>query len=88
MVRRGESSPQTNAFLEIVRYVFLANNVTVRCNEDVFYKVLQLADVALPRILFKISHRLTLRGKIKVNIRWLLNCMIHNIEKIANYGFA
>jgi transposase len=33
-------------------------------------------------------NRFTLRGKIKVNIQWLLYCMIHNIEKIANYGFA
>jgi transposase len=30
----------------------------------------------------------TLRGKIKVNIQWLLYCMVHNIEKIANYGFT
>jgi transposase len=32
--------------------------------------------------------RFTLRGKAKVNIQWLLYCMIHNIEKIANYGFT
>jgi transposase len=32
--------------------------------------------------------RFSLRGKIKVNIQWLLYCMVHNIEKIANYGFA
>jgi hypothetical protein len=31
-------------------------------------------------------NRFTLRGKIKVNIQWLLYCMVHNIEKIANYG--
>jgi hypothetical protein len=30
----------------------------------------------------------TLRGKIKLNIQWLLYCMIHNLEKIMNYGFA
>ena len=30
--------------------------------------------------------RFTLRGKIKVNIQWLLYCMVHNVEKIANYG--
>jgi hypothetical protein len=30
--------------------------------------------------------RFTLRGKAKVNIQWLLYCMVHNIEKIANYG--
>jgi len=32
--------------------------------------------------------RFTLRGKVKVNIQWLLYCMIHNLEKIRNYGFA
>jgi transposase len=30
--------------------------------------------------------RLTLRGKSKVNIQWMLYCMVHNIEKILNYG--
>jgi hypothetical protein len=32
--------------------------------------------------------RFTLRGKIKVNIQWLLYCMIHNIGKIMAYGFT
>jgi transposase len=32
--------------------------------------------------------KFNLRGKIKVNIQWLLYCIVHNIEKIANYGFA
>jgi transposase len=32
--------------------------------------------------------RFTLRGKLKVNIQWLLYCIVHNIEKIANYGSA
>jgi transposase len=30
--------------------------------------------------------RFTLRGKIKVNIQWLLYSMVHNIGKIAVYG--
>ena len=30
--------------------------------------------------------RFTLRGQTKVNIQWLLFCMIHNIEKLVNYG--
>jgi hypothetical protein len=34
----------------------------------------------------KSMDRFTLRGKIKVNIQWLLYCMVHNMEKIANYG--
>ncbi len=32
--------------------------------------------------------RFTLRGKLKVNIQWLLYCMVHNIEKITNFGYG
>ena len=32
--------------------------------------------------------RFTMRGKIKVNIQWLMYCLVHNIEKILNYGMA
>jgi transposase len=32
--------------------------------------------------------RFTLRGKVKVNIQWLMYCLVHNIEKILNYGMA
>ncbi len=32
--------------------------------------------------------RFTLRGKIKVNIQWLMYCLVHNIEKVLNYGMA
>ena len=30
--------------------------------------------------------RFTLRGKLKVGIQWKLYCLVHNIEKILNYG--
>jgi transposase len=30
--------------------------------------------------------RFTLRGKVKVNIQWQLYCLVHNIEKIVNFG--
>ena len=30
--------------------------------------------------------RFTLRGKIKAGIQWKLYCLVHNIEKILNYG--
>ena len=36
----------------------------------------------------KRADRFTLRGKIKVNIQWLLYCMVHNMEKILNYGLT
>ena len=31
--------------------------------------------------------RLKLRGREKVNARWRLYCMAHNIEKLANSGW-
>ena len=30
----------------------------------------------------------TLSGKLKVNIQWLLYCIVHNIEKIVNFAYA
>lgn len=30
--------------------------------------------------------RFTLRGQLKVDVQWLLYCMVHNVEKILNYG--
>jgi transposase len=30
--------------------------------------------------------RFTLRSRIKVNIQWMLYCLVHNIEKIVNFG--
>jgi hypothetical protein len=30
--------------------------------------------------------RFTLRGQTRVNIQWMLYCLVHNIEKIANFG--
>ena len=32
--------------------------------------------------------RFTLRGKTKVNIQWMLYCMVHNIGKIMAYGYT
>ena len=31
-------------------------------------------------------NQFSLRGKKKVDVQWKLYCMVHNIEKIANYG--
>jgi transposase len=33
-------------------------------------------------------NRFTLRGKVKVNIQWMLYCMVHNIEKIMNFAMT
>ena len=32
--------------------------------------------------------RFTLRGRIKVDAQWKLFCLVHNIEKLAHYGYA
>jgi hypothetical protein len=32
--------------------------------------------------------RFTLRGKRKVNIQWLLYCIVHNLLKVHRYGYA
>lgn len=32
--------------------------------------------------------RFTVRGKAKVNTQWNLMCLVHNIEKLANNGYA
>jgi len=31
-------------------------------------------------------NRFTLRGRQKVDVQWKLYCLVHNIEKLANYG--
>ena len=31
--------------------------------------------------------RFTLRGKTKVNIQWMLFCLVHNMKKIHKFGF-
>jgi IS5 family transposase len=30
--------------------------------------------------------RFTLRGRLKVTVQWMLYCLVHNVEKIANFG--
>ena len=32
--------------------------------------------------------RFTLRGRQKVDAQWKLFCLVHNIEKLANHGYA
>ena len=34
----------------------------------------------------KMLNWITLRGKIKVNIQWMLYCMVHNMGKIMRYA--
>jgi hypothetical protein len=34
----------------------------------------------------KIIAHFTLRGRIKATIQWMLYCLVHNLEKISNFG--
>ncbi len=55
----------------------------------VYHQRIAIVEPAFANIRYsKGMDRFTLRGKIKVNIQWLLYCMVHNIGKIANYGFT
>ena len=36
----------------------------------------------------KALNRFTLRGRTKIEGQWKLSCLVHNIEKLANNGYA
>jgi hypothetical protein len=56
---------------------------------DIYHQRIGIAEPVFANIrAMKRLDRFTLRGKIKVNIQWVLYCIIHNIGKIMNYGFA
>lgn len=54
---------------------------------DIYSKRMQIVEPVFANIRHqKKLSRFTLRGKIKVNIQWNLYTLVHNIEKIANFG--
>jgi hypothetical protein len=54
----------------------------------IYHHRMAIAEPVFANIRFyKAINRFTFRGKIKVNIQWLLYCMVHNIGKILNFGF-
>ena len=57
--------------------------------KEIYSKRLGTIEPVFGNILFiKKLDRFSFRGKSKVNIQWMLFCMVHNIEKIMNYGFT
>ncbi|KPK87422.1 hypothetical protein AMJ80_12095 [bacterium SM23_31] len=57
--------------------------------KDIYSKRLGTIEPVFGNIRFiKKLDRFSFRGKSKVNIQWMLYCMVHNIEKIMNYGFT
>ena len=56
---------------------------------NIYHQRIAIAEPVFANIKYgKGLDRFTLRGKIKVNIQWVLYCMVHNIGKILNFGFT
>jgi hypothetical protein len=67
----------------------MAGKVDTEMGRKIYPRRIAIAEPVFANIrTHKRLDRFTLRGKIKVNIQWLLYCMVHNIGKIANYGFT
>jgi len=53
----------------------------------IYHQRMAIAEPVFANIrVHKVMNRFTLRGRIKVNIQWLLYCMVHNIGKILTRG--
>jgi len=67
----------------------MASKVDTEMGRKIYPRRIAIAEPVFANIrTHKRLDRFTLRSKIKVNIQWLLYCMVHNIEKIINYGFT
>jgi transposase len=67
----------------------MADKIDSKRGRKIYNRRMAIVEPVFGNIRFlKRLDRFTLRGKIKVNIQWLLYCMVHNIEKVTNYGFA
>ena len=65
----------------------MAGKVDTEMGRKIYPRRIAIAEPVFANIrTHKRLDRFTLRGKIKVNIQWLLYCMVHNIGKIVNYG--
>ncbi len=67
----------------------MADKIDSKQGRKIYNRRMAIVEPVFGNIRFlKRLDRFSLRGKIKVNIQWLLYCMVHNIEKVTNYGFA
>jgi len=67
----------------------MAKKVDTERGREIYHQRIGIAEPVFANIqAVKGLNRFTLRGKIKVNIQWVLYCMVHNIGKIMSYGFA
>ena len=67
----------------------MAEKVDSDKGRNIYHQRIAIAEPVFANIKYgKGLDRFTLRGKIKVNIQWVLYCMVHNIGKILTFGFA
>ncbi len=70
----------------------MARKVDTERGRGIYHQRIGIAEPVFANIrAVKRVDRFTLRGKIKVNIQWMLYCMycmVHNIGKIMSYGLA
>jgi len=65
----------------------MAEKVDTERGRTIYPQRMAIVEPVFSNIRFlKRLDQFTLRGKTKVNIQWLLYCMIHNIGKIVAYG--
>ena len=54
---------------------------------DIYSKRMGIVEPVFANVTYhKRMNYFTLRGKKKVNIQWVMFMMIHNMEKVWNYG--
>jgi transposase len=67
----------------------MAAKVDTESGRNIYHQRIAIAEPVFANIKYgKGMNRFTLRGRIKVNIQWVLYCMVHNIGKILTFGFA
>jgi transposase len=71
----------------------MAAKIDTERGRKIYHHRMAIAEPVFANIrTYKAMNRFTLRGKIKVNIQWLLYCIVHNIGKLLTrglrYGFA
>jgi transposase len=67
----------------------MAEKVDSDKGRNIYHQRIAIAEPVFANIKYgKRLDRFTLRGKIKVNIQWVLYCMVHNIGKILTFGFT
>jgi transposase len=67
----------------------MAKKVDTERGREIYHQRIGIVEPVFANIrAVKGLDRFTLRGKIKVNIQWMLYCLVHNIGKVMSYGFA